>query len=150
MANSELGQRGKYAERETQKVLDRLNRLLLDFDYTRVADARAARGRLAAQVGDFEWFRPAYHGVIEVKTVQHDYRLPVAKLPQLPRLKKRALAGGKILVLVYHTTTKRWRPCPLAAFKGEMSSWNLSDYETFDTAEEAMLSTGWFCQYSES
>jgi hypothetical protein len=51
------------------------------------------------------------HGLIEVKEVEHDYRLPSKnfKPGQLGKLEMRRMAGGEIVILVLHTTTGLWR-----------------------------------------
>ena len=146
MSKSAIGQRGKWAEKEVQKILDGLSRMHAEFDYERLPDARAARGAVKAQVADFAWFSPGKHGLVEVKETEHDFRLPRDKLAQLPRMRKRALAGGRVLVLVYHSQHMRWRAIPLAWFDGPIPpSWDLSNRPNFATAEEAFYS--WWHAY---
>lgn len=123
--------RGKYAESKAAGYLDKVNSNHLNFDFERIPDARAAMGRMRAQVGDFAFFGHHLHGVLEVKETAHDYRLDHGKLPQLQKLKKRVLAGGRCYVVIYHSTSKVWRVVPVTHIpvitKG---SWDFSDWPT--------------------
>jgi hypothetical protein len=101
--------RGKTAEKAVQDYLKEVNEKVAAFDYERLPDAKAAMGRMKAMAADFEFFAPNLHGLIEVKEVKHDRLLPHKNVSQLPRLKKRILAGGRCLLVVLHTTSKVWR-----------------------------------------
>lgn len=132
--------RGKYAEGKVKDYLQNISNKVAQFDYERLPDARSAMGRFKSMVGDFVWFYPGKHGVIEVKETQHDYRIAKDKIPQLARMKKRVLAGGKCLVIVYHSTSKLWRvinvnDLPII----ERGSWDLSGFPTFKTLNEATV-----------
>ena len=133
MAARAVGKRGKYAEDEVRKYLERINREVVAFDWHRVLDARSAGGRFPAQTGDFAFFAPRLHGVIEVKEVAHDYRLPSKNfnVKQINRLRKRALAGGLVVVLIRHSTSKVWRRVPLPFFVERLNapSWDLGAFE---------------------
>ena len=123
-ANADMG---KWAEKNST------------FDWQRMPDARAARGALAAQVADFEIFRAGKHGVIEVKEVQHDFRLPRTRIKQLPRIRKRMMAGGVGIILIYHSTTEQWRLPNMKAILGDRgASWDFSDEITYNSAAEAL------------
>ena len=124
--------RGKRAEKMVQDYLQKLSERDANFDYLRLPDSKSAMGRFKSMPADFSWYYPGRHGLIEVKETQHDYRIAKDKIPQLARMKKRVLAGGLCLILVYHSTTKLWRclnaeTLPLI----ERGSWDLSDYPTY-------------------
>lgn len=129
--------RGKEAEKEVRKILEKFSAKWAAFDYERMYDARSAGGRFPAQVGDFSWFCGIPHnykfGVIEVKEVEHDFRLPSKNFSQVPKCRKRQLAGGVIVVLVNHTTTGLWRMPPFQHFAENAGapSWDLSGFPTF-------------------
>lgn len=131
------GKRGKFAEGKVRKFLDDLGNSSADFDWSRIYDARSAGGRFPSRPGDFEFYRPGIHGLIEVKEVNHDYRLPSKnfKREQIAKLRKRQLAGGSIVVLVYHTTSKLWRYVPLQHFIEHLKepSWVLEEFPTSDS-----------------
>lgn len=146
-----IGQRGKSAEKETRSFLDRLNFKYASFDYERVYDARSAGGRFPARPGDFEFYAPRLHGLIEVKEVEHDFRLPrknmegskakdAAKVSRIAKLLKRQLAGGMIFVLVNHTTTGLWRSVPIDWLhdRAAAPSWDLSEFKTYASAAECL------------
>lgn len=129
-ARYERANRGKYAEgkvREALKVLALGNK---DFDFERKYDARASRGRIPSQTGDFGWYSINRHGVIEVKQVGHDFRLPKKNFDPAKwgRLRLRRMAGGEIGILVYHSTTKLWRAPSFDFFLSnpDAPSWDLS------------------------
>lgn len=141
-AKQAIGQRGKTAEKEVQKHLEKLNGENFDFAFSRLPDARAAGGRLAAAMCDYLcWFR-ALSLPLEVKEVEHDFRLPKVSLSQHGVLQKAAGAGARPYVLVLFTTIGRWRIAPISAFEFGVPSWDLSVHPTFDSAAEAMASVG--------
>ncbi|MRN38565.1 hypothetical protein CRG49_002030 [Neisseria sp. N95_16] len=100
---------GKKAEQAVQSVLKSIDEPW--FDWQRMYDATSARGVFMPQTGDFQFFTPDVHGVIEVKSTQHDYRLPKSAFSdnQRARLERRMSAGGKIFVIVWHWTLNEWR-----------------------------------------
>lgn len=130
--------RGKKAEADAHEFLKELSGRRAEFDFERLPDARAAMGRFKAMIGDFEFFLPGTHGVIEVKETKHDYRIAKDKLEQLPRLHKRAMCGGTCIVLVYHSTTKLWRSFLAVDLQIGKPSWDLSGYEQFESAKAAL------------
>lgn len=132
------GDRGKAAEKEAHDYLKELSARRAEFDFERLPDARAAMGRVKAQIGDFEFFRPGTHGVIEVKETKHSYRIAKDKLEQLPRLHKRAMCGGLCIVLVHFSEVKLWRAMPATDLAIGKPSWDLSLYQTYATAAEAL------------
>lgn len=146
-AKKAAGQRGKLPEKKVRELLERLKAQKAGFDYERKYDARSAGGRFQSQAGDFGFFAHGLHGLIEVKEVDHDFRLPRKNFPdeQRARLRLRELAGGLIIVIIYHTPTKLWRVCRLADFADGTSSWNLSDIPTFPNVTQAVESiTDWY------
>ena len=123
------GNRGKYAEKKVREYLSNFSDLNADFDFHRILDARSAMGRFPSQPGDFAFYMPKVHGLIEVKEVAHDFRLPHKNLgtDQVAKMIKRRLAGGSILILIYHTTTKMWRVPTLDFLRDRTGgSWDLS------------------------
>jgi len=130
--------RGKSEEKEVHGVLERLSAARADFDYLRLPDAKSAMGRVKAMPADFEFFSPRGHGLIEVKSTEHDYRLSRDKVTQLPMMRKRILAGGRCVVLVYHSMVKKWRRINVGVLDPTAPSWDLSTFTTYDSAEAAM------------
>ena len=140
---SERGSRGKHAEKEVEKTLESYNRNHLDFAYHRLPDARSARNFLKAQPADFMYWCSGIGGFIEVKETKHSSRLSRDKISQMPVLKKFALAGARSTVIIFHSTTQKWRIAPLSFFVDEVPSWDLSPLPTFDSAEKALKSCHW-------
>lgn len=135
---SSLSERGKWAERQVQDYLAACSAKDAHLDWERLPDSRSSMGRVAAQVADFAFFAPGIHGVIEVKTSGHDFRLARAKLSQLPRMRKRFLAGGRCFVVVYHSTMKKWRKVPIQLLDPAATSWDLSGFAEYDAVAEAL------------
>ncbi len=132
------GQRGKYAEGKVKVLLGKLSDKYADFDFERKYDARSAGGRFPSQVADYGFFRPEVHGLLEVKEIAHDRRLPKDKLSQLARLHKRQLAGSFIVVLILHTTIGAWRLVPFNWLweRREQASWDLSEFPSYAQLED--------------
>jgi hypothetical protein len=153
-AKQSLAQRGKRAEADLRKYLELVARKRADFVFERRYDARSAGGRFPSQAGDYGFYcgaplgmeRPFYsiNGLIEVKEVDHDYRLPQKNFSdkRINRCTLREHAGSEIYVLVLHTTTHLWRTPPFAIFRDDptAASWDLSAYPTFDSIELALRS----------
>lgn len=144
-----IGQRGKSTEGVATKLFNHLNNTIMNFAFERLPDARAAGGRLKAQLCDFlAWWSyscgktgqdESVSYQIEVKEIAHAYRLPKDKLAQLPRLRKVARAGGTGLVIIHHTSTGQWRVLPIEHFNGEIpASWDLSRVPQYPTIDEAL------------
>src|SRR5262245_19757351 len=112
--NKSPGQRGKWAEDKVRALLKKLGEADARFDWERILDARSAGGRFRAQIGDFGVFMPQLHGVIEVKEVDHAYRLPHKNFDTeaVAKLYKRQLAGGATWIIVAHLRSA-WRLVPL-------------------------------------
>ncbi len=134
--------RGKSAEAKVTAFLKAYGEDHQDCDWSRNYDAHAAGGRFQRQTGDFQFYKPGVHGVVEVKEVAHDFRLPFKNFPPegVAKLWKRELAGGLIIVLVYHSTTGLWRMPPFTAFRGARvgGSWDLTPWPAFESCSEAL------------
>lgn len=98
-----------------------------------------------SQVGDFQWFSPTRHGVIEVKSLKHEYRLSKSSFStnQLSKLGKRMEAGGHVWVLVHHWTTGVWRCVPFKDIRKALvtdlkPSVDLRPYTVCESAAHAM------------
>lgn len=132
------GQQGKTAEKVVKDYLFALGLQRQDFDWHRGYDARSAGGKFQRIAGDFSWYKPGAHGIIEVKEVKHkDHRLPYQNFDssQVGKARIRRLAGGTVHVLVYSSITKTWK-CPDIEFFAtrpgtEYGSWDLSIFESF-------------------
>lgn len=136
---SSIGQRGKYAERKVKEYLEKLSASHATFAYERVPDARSAGGRFKKVLGDFLYFAPCKHGVLEVKESGNAFRLPKDKLAQISRLKARELAGGVCYVVVYHTNEKLWRLAPVSQLEIISSgSWDLRCFPTSSKLEDLL------------
>lgn len=137
-----VGERGKKSESRIQEWLAAFDEAHIDFDWYRFPDARAAGGRAQAAPADYEWFYHGHFGLIEVKELAHDFRLPAknVKLHQISRAKKRIKAGGQAHMIVHHTTTGMWRLVPMEFFfnKVDQPSWDLSPFECYDNYRRLM------------
>lgn len=135
---SKLADRGKVAEDAVQKYLEGWQGRDARREFNRLVDTKAAGRIIKAAAADFEFFCAvdedvSYHGLIEVKETQHDYRLSRDRLTQSARLRKRIKCGGAVFVLVYHSTINRWR-CLTPEQVSETStagSWDLRDNPAF-------------------
>lgn len=146
-AFTEAANKGKVAEKHVAKFLKAWDERTQGTDYHRVYDAHSAGGRFNRQVYDYAFFTVKCHGGIEVKEVAHAARLPHKNfgVDQVAKLRKRQWAGGAVIVLVYHSTTKLWRIPGLAVFLDrEGGSWDLSGFPTYATCDLALTSTGVF------
>lgn len=127
---SDAADRGKVAEGKLKKAFDKLDLSLPRFTYERIYDARSSRGAMAnPRAGDFVLYHEGRNILLEVKEVAHDFRLPCAnfKLDQRARLRKRMLAGSICGIIVYHSTTDKWRLLTLPYFGlQDKGSWDLS------------------------
>ena len=143
ITKEKIGQRGKAAERLVEATLKKFNSWA-NFAYFRMPDARAAMGRLKASPGDFLYFCGDLSGFIEVKSTTHAYRLTRAAVSQLPTLQKFSMAGAANLILVYHIEQNVWRVLYPTDLESDTPSWDLKDVPTYPTAEDALISTGYF------
>jgi hypothetical protein len=138
-----LGQRGKKPEDKIQEVLADLGKQA-DFDWERIYDARSAGGKFPTRAADFAFYWPGTHGLIEVKEVKHDYRVPAGNFnsAQVGRMYKRQLAGGLNVILVYHSSTDLWRCLSLDYVRQVLdsgaASFDLRKERQYTCAEEAL------------
>lgn len=151
------GTRGKFAE---GKVRDHLKSLcaLQGFNFMRLPDARS--GSFTPTTADFLVGNRGPYGstawTLEVKEVEHAFRLPRKNYPQDQRSRVRAweLAGFHSLVVVaflplkgkaYRVDTPMWRAASLSYFTGDdTSSWDMQDLPlvTLKTALSKFTSIG--------
>lgn len=127
--------RGKSAEHQIKKVLDILA-TRADTAYYRLPDARA--GSLKATLADFLMMHRGATFLLEVKEVDHPYRLPVKNFAtdKRARMKRFKLAGALTYVLVLHTPLQKWRCAELEFFENpECASWDLRQFELHDLDE---------------
>lgn len=135
---------GKASEIAVKAALDAIKEP--SFDYQRMYDATSARNAFMAQVGDFQFFMPGVHGVIEVKSTAHEFRLGKAAFSENQRAKltRRMNAGGKVWVVVHHWQTGVWRCLPYDTLHEAFdvrshASVDLRDVETLNSAAEAVM-----------
>lgn len=130
---------GKETELLVESALKKLN-VRQDFAWHRLPDARAARGALKAQPGDYQYIFHKVFGYIEVKALKHPTRLPATRLTQLPIMNKWEMAGASSVVLVHHYMTGEWRAVSPAVLPVGATSWDLSSFKSHATVEEALNS----------
>lgn len=135
---------GKESEELVRQALKNVN--LPIFDWQRMYDATSARNTFMAQVGDFQWFLPNHHGVIEVKSTKHAYRLSKNAFSsnQRAKLYRRSKAGSTVSILVHHYEAGYWHVVPLDVVYETFNilgqaSIDLSNYEKHLTADSALL-----------
>jgi hypothetical protein len=143
MTKSTIGQRGKAAEKAVEAVLKKWNNKT-EFAYWRLPESRSARSFLAAQPGDMCYFCGDYAGIIEVKSTEHSKRIAKDKISQLAVLNKLELAGASSVILINHSVEDKWRVVLPTQLEMGVPSWDLSGFPLFDSAAEALLSTGYF------
>ena len=132
------GNRGKVAEKLLEAACKQLAASNVAFDWERIPDAFSSRGSVAApRTGDLSLTLRGRACVLEVKEVEHDFRLPRKNfsLDSRARMRRRKLAGALCLVAVYHSTTKLWRLIDVDAFGTEdRGSWDFSNQPAVDLA----------------
>lgn len=131
-----IGDRGKYAEDVVKKKLKALESA--DTTHYRWPDTRA--GSLKTAPADFAVMRRGRLFLLEVKQVQHGYRLPYPNfdLAQAARMRMWQHAGASPWVIVCHRTEQTlWRYGPLDAFEDRSvgGSWNLQTWNTYSIDE---------------
>lgn len=142
-----LSLRPEQVGKETEKLVENLFAKWNEkqsFAWHRMPDAKAARGRVKAQPGDYIYRSGDNAGFLEVKALKHEYRLPRERISQLPTLLKWGMAGSKDVILVHHYTIGLWRFVYPHQIDPAATSWDLRNVVTFNSAEEALLSTGYF------
>lgn len=133
-----IGQRGKLAEGKVRAWMKTRSDADASFWFYRYPDARS--GSFQAVPADFGALHRRVPFLLEVKEVDHDFRLPQKNFSadKVARMHSYAMAGGECWVIVYHTTTKLWRLVPLVAFLERTPSWDLSAYGTYPKVGEVM------------
>ena len=131
------GQLGQKAQKLFTEALKKAARNpLLDFD--RIPDARTSHGRLGKRKGDYYLFYDGTAALIEVKECKHDYRLSTKRVTQLPKLRRFDMTKNMSAVVVYHSSTKKWRvagPMFLDEHK-DKPSYDLRELDEFDSADD--------------
>lgn len=93
----------------------------------RIPDARA--GSAKAALADFYVLERGQSFLIEVKEVDHAFRLPHNNftVDQIARMRRFSMAGALALVLVHFTKTDSWRAArPEWFIKREGGSWDMA------------------------
>ena len=146
LAKKAKGSQGKPSETAVQSYLKAKGEADKTFDWHRAYDARAAGGVFQRIAGDFSFYSPGVHGIIEVKETQFDNRLPYKNFEhhQVGKAVVRKLAGGRVLVLIFSTSTKFWRWFPIEFFQHRDStkgigSWFFPDArQTYASCDEIL------------
>ncbi len=144
LLREEIAQRGKSEEKKVAAVLAKLKTKFIEFDYARRPDARSGRGRGVPQPSDFECLYKGTAFEIEVKSTKAVNTIPYKNFSQLGMLRRRKLAGAKIIVLIYIAKVKAWC-CPDEDWLFEdydpdtRASWNISGWPTFTHVSELIL-----------
>ncbi len=134
-------EKGKFAEKEVQKVLDDMTAKHCGFKAMRMPDAHAARGFLAAMPSDYLAVFKGVTTFIEVKSTEQEKRLPKAKVSQYGYLKAFHLAGACVLVIVHQPLLQRWVYLTgeqLFSYETCPPSFPLTNLPQYDTAAEAL------------
>lgn len=123
--------RGAAAEAKVKQALQAWAAAAPHREFNRLTDTKAARRIVKAAPADFDFYvrigSHTVHGLIEVKETRHEYRLAHDKVPQLPRMARRADCGGLCFVLVFHSLTKYWRCLDVTHMANDQkgASWDL-------------------------
>lgn len=141
--SSKHANRGKKAEDTVHDFLKEWESKDTHREAERLLDSKAAGRIVKAAAADFAFYAVAdapRFGLIEVKETEHNYRLSRSKVPQLPRMRKRAKSGGWCFVLVHHSLTKLWRVVSTdwMVLNGDKGSWDLTGQPSFQTPGEAL------------
>lgn len=144
------GDRGKYAEGKFKDYCNDRSNAEAGFAHYRYPDARA--GSATAVPADFEVLYNGRHFTVEVKEVEHEFRLPHKNFEsgKVARCRKFQLAGSCCWVLVYFEPlgkpgrgwqdAKAWRLVPVDRFlEKEGGSWNLEPYPLRTLSESLTL-----------
>jgi penicillin-binding protein-related factor A (putative recombinase) len=117
--------RGKEAEGLVKRHLTKLSEQSHTTFY-RFPDARA--GSLQTAPADFMLVHVGRLILLEVKEVNHSYRLPHGNLTQVPKLRRFEMAGAVGIVLVYFKPEKAWRVAPVDYFlETSGGSWDMRE-----------------------
>jgi penicillin-binding protein-related factor A (putative recombinase) len=131
------GNRGKEAEALVKKHLTKLSSKAC-FTFYRFPDARA--GSFQTTPADFMLVNSGKLILLEVKEVDHSFRLPHGNLSQVPRLARYELAGATAYVLVYFKPEKLWRLARVSYFLEKSGgSWDMRNMQP--TSLESAIQT---------
>lgn len=122
-----IASRGKSAEATVSAVLSEIARQKR-FAFDRLADARA--GSRTAAIADFLCTLDGKMIFIEVKEVEHAYRLPHKNFDkdQVARMRRFKMAGATAIVVVHFKTIKLWRGADIDYFRERIGgSWDMRD-----------------------
>lgn len=128
MARSDVGERGKWAEKEVSKALSTCART--DLAFHRMPDARA--GSMKATLADFLLLVRGTMILLEVKEVNHSFRIPHGNFDKdkVARMRRFQLAGARSIVVMYFKPEDKWRCAPLDFFlTREGGSWDMRPFE---------------------
>lgn len=134
--------RGKSTEKKVENFLKSLN-CKANVAYLRFPDSRSARNFLAAQPADFLVICNGVPVFIESKHLNASYRLTKNKVSQHAALAKFNAAGAKALVVVEHEGVG-WRAVNIEDLEFGVPSWDLRAFPLYNSAEEALKSSGYF------
>jgi penicillin-binding protein-related factor A (putative recombinase) len=139
--SDDASKRGKVAEKRIKDWLKARSDSMLAFDFYRYPDARA--GSFARVPADFEALQAGQSFLIEVKEVNHAFRLPSKNFAadKVARMVKRRLAGATCWVLIYFVPTRQWRAVELDFFRHRESSWDLREFPeiSFEEATQTIF-----------
>lgn len=159
--------RGKFAEGKVAAFMNEWKGKVKGFTFNRILDAHSSKGAMSnPQPGDFQWFLATGYkftlgnervvrdwtrnGLIEVKQVEHHFRLPCKNFgaDQVARMRMRSWAGSEPLVLVcFHPEPRvtMWRAAPLDFFeqrpgpKPESGSWDMSEIDAYTECADILI-----------
>lgn len=138
--------RGVDCERRVQAFLEKWVAVdPVHREANRLPDTKAAGRITKAAPADFDFYcydshtEEEFFGLIEAKETEHEYRLPKARVTQLPTMMRRARCGGLCVVVVYHSTIKMYRAFQIYHLHNtEGASIDLRNWPLFYTVEEAL------------
>ncbi len=131
--------RGKWAEGQVKAWMTKRSDAEAGFWFYRYPDPHA--GSLQSVPADFGALHDGDAFLVEVKEVQHAFRLPAKNFSadKVARMVKFTLAGGEGWVAVCHQPDKVWRLVPISVFSGERpASWDLRAHPLFESASAAL------------
>ena len=134
--------RGKYAEGEVKKFLKKME--AANCAHHRFPDAHS--GSMVTAPADFMFMQAGVFRLLEVKEIQHDFRMPYDNFSpdQVARMRMWQAAGANAWVLVYHKNLKAWRLIPaewflnrpkLSASGKPVGSWVLDEFPLMTLTE---------------
>ena len=134
--------RGKYAEGEVKKFLKKME--AANCAHHRFPDAHS--GSMVTAPADFMFMQAGVFRLLEVKEIQHDFRMPYDNFSpdQVARMRMWQAAGAHAWVLVYHKNLKAWRLIPaewflnrpkLSAGGKPVGSWVLDEFPLMTLTE---------------